>query len=260
MSQIDVLIVDDEVSSIEALEKNIDWSCFQIHQFFHAYSAEMAREVIKKHPVRLILCDIEMPQESGLELIEWLREERNLEQNEIECIILTCHPEYSFMRKAMQLGCRDYLLKPVDYAELHRVVEKTIMFLQQNIQQQLADEEKKWQEAAEGNLSQEIVIQKMIPYIQEHLTEAFSVKELAEYVALNPNYAMRLFKKTTGKSILEYVTEKRIELAVTLLQQKNYNNEILAEKTGYISSNYFIRQFKKCMGMTPREYKKKMKR
>ena len=42
------------------------------------------------------------------------------------CIMLTCHPEYSFLRKAMQLGCQDYLLKPVDEEDLEASLKKAV--------------------------------------------------------------------------------------------------------------------------------------
>lgn len=43
-----------------------------------------------------------------------------------ECIMLTCHPEYEFTRKALQLGCLDYLLKPVDVEDMERCLQKAV--------------------------------------------------------------------------------------------------------------------------------------
>ena len=86
------------------------------------------------------------------------------------------------------------------------------------------------------------------------------MKDIAAYAALNPQYTMRLFKKTTGMSILEYVTKERIEAAKSLLKNTVFNNDMIAEKVGYVSANYFIRQFKRNCGMTPREYRKKIKK
>lgn len=244
------MIVDDEEKSVEVLKKKIERHKSSIKYVYGANSAEQAREIMKKHSIQLLLCDIEMPGESGLEFIEWIRDEKNLSQYNIECIILTCYPEYEFMRKAMQLGCSDYLLKPVDEDELYQVIEKAIGIIREKQNSEI-------EEMENGNHTQDVVYQKMIPFIKKNLNKTFSVTDIASYIALNPQYTMRLFKKTTGLSILEYVTKERIEQAKRLLETTQYNNDIIAEKIGYVSVSYFIRQFKKVCGVTPREYKKK---
>lgn len=255
--EINVLIVDDEENSVETLKKRVQWDRFPIKNVYGANSAEEARGIMQGHPVQLLLCDIEMPEESGLEFIEWIREEKNLAQCNIECIILTCYPEYGFMRKAMQLGCSDYLLKPLDYEELYRVLEKAVKAVAENQEDMKKQELQPEPEA--GNHPQDMVYKKILPYIHDNITKAFSVADIAKYAALNPQYTMRLFKKTTGMSILEYVTKERMEQAKRLLETTKYNNDIVAEKVGYVSANYFIKQFKKAYGMTPREYRKSIK-
>lgn len=253
---IKVLIVDDEENCVKTLQSEIQWSKYDISQVLGANSAIAAKNIFYKEKIDLLLCDIEMPGESGLELIEWVREGTRLEGFFTECIILTCYPDYKYMRKAMQLGCSDYLIKPLDSSELYKVIEKAIGKIEENkseelkldtIPEYLTDFEK-----------QDIIHTKVIPYIQENITNPFTVSELAKYVALNPQYMMRLFKKTTGKSIIEYVTVYKMEMAKNLLKKSQWTNEIIAEKVGYVSSNYFIKLFKKQYGITPREYRKQL--
>ncbi len=251
-----VLIVDDEENSVKTLQTEIDWSKYGIDRVLGAYSAEEARKVLKKESISLLLCDIEMPGESGLEFIEWIREGTRLAGYNMECIILTCYPEYNFMRKAMQLGCSDYLIKPIDYIELYQVIEKAI----HRIEEKQAEEMK--QDFSMDYLSesekQDIIHSKVIPYIKDNITNPFTITDLAKHAALNPQYMMRLFKKTTGKSIVEYVTIYKMERAKELLKKSQWTNEIIAEKVGYVSSNYFIKLFKKQYGITPREYRKQL--
>lgn len=256
--EINVLIVDDEENSVEMLKQQVEWERFSIANVYGANSADEAREVMFRNQVQLLLCDIEMPGESGLEFIEWIREEKNLAQCNMECVILTCYPEYGFMRKAMQLGCSDYLLKPVEYKELYRVIEKAVRVIRDN--QKEVQEQEAYSELDGGKHIGNIVYEKILPYIRENFAKSFSVKDIAAYAALNPQYTMRLFKKTTGMSILEYVTKERIEAAKSLLKNTVFNNDMIAEKVGYVSANYFIRQFKRNCGMTPREYRKKIKK
>ncbi|HHV09172.1 MAG TPA: AraC family transcriptional regulator [Clostridiales bacterium] len=253
---IKVLIVDDEENSVKTLQAEIDWDRYGIDQVFGAYSAEEARNVLKQEAVNLLLCDIEMPGESGLEFIEWIREGTRLAGFNMECIILTCYPEYNFMRKAMQLGCSDYLIKPIDYQELYQVIEKAVRRIEENREEEMKQD--MVQELLSDSEKQDIIHTKVIPYIRENITNPFTITDIAKYAALNPQYMMRLFKKTTGKSIVEYVTAYKMEMAKELLKKSQWTNEIIAEKVGYVSSNYFIKLFKKQYGITPREYRKQL--
>ena len=82
-----LLIVDDEVVTTEVLKEQIDRKKIPIRQIFVAYNAAMARECLEHQKIDIVLCDIEMPKESGLELLEWIRK-RN---KEIEFLFLTSH-------------------------------------------------------------------------------------------------------------------------------------------------------------------------
>ena len=62
------------------------------------------------------------------------------------------------------------------------------------------------------------------------------------------------FKATTGYAMLEYRNKKKMEYAAHLLQKDNYSVSIVADKLKISCQSYFIRQFKKQFGMTPKQY------
>lgn len=249
--KIRALIIDDEKQSVQLIKERTEWKKLKIDEVYEAYSADEARKVMEEHGIQLVLCDIEMPGENGLEFIQWLREESDLNGKNMECIILTCYPEYSYMRKALQLGCSDYLIKPIEKKELEKVVEKAVSAI---MSMSLPENPEFYEENDEN-----IVEMKIIPYIHDHYTEMITVSEIADYAALNPQYMMRLFKKERGESILEYVTSLRLELSKELLRKTDLTNEQIADRVGYATSNYFIKLFKKVYRMTPREYRKQKK-
>ena len=256
--EINALLVDDEEQCVKTLQESIDWKALGIARNFGAYNALQAREIMEKEVISLILCDIEMPGESGLEFISSVREKADLDDENIECIILTCYPDYKFMRKAMQIRCSDYLIKPLDTEEMTEVLKKAIEKIKKKFQK---DEKERafFQDETKATLSdgqQNIIEQKVIPYIREHFSESLTVTEIAADAALNPQYMMRLFKKKTGISVLEFVTNCRMKMAKELLKNTDWNNEIVSDKLGYASSGYFIKLFKKTFGMTPREFRK----
>lgn len=84
-----------------------------------------------------------------------------------------------------------------------------------------------------------------------------SVKSLADSVYLTPTYLSGLFKKHTGKTIGQYLTELRIEYSMKLLDDKQLHLYHIAEKVGYDDPNYFAKIFKRHVGITPSEYRKK---
>ena len=115
-----LLIVDDEIRAVQALVKRVNWQEYGFELPLAAYSKAQAQGVFQQQEIHLMLCDIEMPQGSGLELFEWVKTYYPL----TECIFVTCHDEYSYLRSAMQLGSCDYLLKPINRAELTETLEK----------------------------------------------------------------------------------------------------------------------------------------
>lgn len=117
-----VLIVDDEISSIRAVSNMLDWSSVGVDQVYTALSAQEARDVIARNHVDVLLCDIEMPQESGLDLLEWI----NQEKLGITCIYMTCYAEFGYAQRAVKLGSSAYLLKPIDPDELEREITAAI--------------------------------------------------------------------------------------------------------------------------------------
>ena len=220
---------------------------------YEALNPYEARKIINENMIQLILCDIEMPGENGLDFIQWIREEADLNGKFMECIILTCYPEYTYMRKAMQLGCSDYLIKPIDIADVERVIQKAVLKLQ-DIEEKQLELDLKEPENAYG-----IIENIVVPYIKEHFAERLTIEDIANVAALNPQYMMRIFKKKMGDSVLEYVTRLRLEMAKEMLAKTQWSNEIISEKIGYASSNYFIKLFKRQYGMTPRGFRKNLK-
>ena len=212
MKPIEVLMLDDEIFSVEVLLEEMPWEKYGITSASCVSSVREAKSYLQKHPVNILLCDIEMPGENGLDMVEWATEYTHFSAEPMVCIMLTCHPKYEYLRKAMQLGCMDYLLKPVDLDDLGRSLEKAVSLIQQH-----RLENKQESSSIEAEKGESLLQDKVFPFIESHLDTQFSISDIADYVALNPQYLMRLFKKETGLSILEYVTQKRIERAKELL-------------------------------------------
>lgn len=95
---------------------------------------------------------------------------------------------------------------------------------------------------------------KIISYIKEHYNEPeLSVTEIAEFFQFNVSYLGSIFKKIEGCSILQYLTNVRLEAASQML--KNGAKIIdAANENGYSDVFYFSKRFKKKYGCSPKEF------
>jgi len=122
-----VLIVDDQKDVVHSIRNSIDWKKFSIKNVHIAFSGEEARRVLKEHVIDIMLCDIEMPRESGLELLGWLRSWNQ----SVECIFLTAHADFGYAKEALQLGSFDYILQPAKPIEIEEAIHKVCLKITQ---------------------------------------------------------------------------------------------------------------------------------
>ncbi|MCU6709697.1 helix-turn-helix domain-containing protein [Paenibacillus sp. J5C_2022] len=117
-----LLIVDDEIYAVNGLKDGLDWSVMGFTAVYEAYDSTMARDRIESTPIDVMICDIEMPGSSGLELLEWV----NDQGYSMETIFLTCHSKFAYAQKALQLGSLNYLVKPVNFIELESIIMRAL--------------------------------------------------------------------------------------------------------------------------------------
>ncbi len=115
-----VLIVDDDDHDIQKVKAGIDPTIITISKIYTANNINQAKEIISGNQVDILLCDIEMPQGTGIELMEWGQEK----MQDTVTVMLTCHADFKYAKQALQLGCLDYLLKPVNLEDLNSVLKK----------------------------------------------------------------------------------------------------------------------------------------
>jgi len=98
------------------------------------------------------------------------------------------------------------------------------------------------------------VVMKAKKYINCHFHKTITLEEVAHIVHLSPCYFSRLFSEVSGYTFQEYLTKVRINAAQKLLLDKNLSLEEVADLLGYKNVSYFIRVFKKEVGLTPRQF------
>ncbi len=99
---------------------------------------------------------------------------------------------------------------------------------------------------------------KIETYIQENFQDPdLNISITSQHFGITPAYLSSIYKKQTGKSLLDYINTLRIDHARELLEQGLSVVEV-APMAGFRDSGSFIRAFKKKTGVTPGQFKKKL--
>ncbi|GMB08048.1 helix-turn-helix domain-containing protein [Thermolongibacillus altinsuensis] len=102
------------------------------------------------------------------------------------------------------------------------------------------------------------IIEQVEAFLQENYHCDLSLEEVAQSVHLTPYYFSKIFKKHTGQTFIDYLTNLRIEKAKQLLRDERLNVKEICYDVGYKDPNYFSRVFKKITNMTPKEYRQQL--
>ena len=99
----------------------------------------------------------------------------------------------------------------------------------------------------------------ILDYIDEHLTEQLTTKEVSEKFGYSKSYFCRLFKLQTGLSFLDYCRTLRLERSKKLLNEKGSTANEVSIRCGFRNYSYFSRIFKKKYSVSPAEYIRRMR-
>lgn len=106
---------------------------------------------------------------------------------------------------------------------------------------------------AGGDLENRIVLA-VKKFISSNYQKRFEISEVASVLSLNPRYVQTVFKKSTGKTIVEYTNKMRVESAKQMLSKASYSVRETARMLGFSDEYYFSRLFKKVEGKPPSSF------
>ena len=121
-----VLLVDDDMTIIDVIRESIHWNKIGVQEVFYAYNVKTAKKIFTENIIDIIISDIEMPQETGLDFLKWIREK----EYDSEFILLTCHEDFSFATNAISYKAAAYLTKPIDFEVLELNIKKVIVTIE----------------------------------------------------------------------------------------------------------------------------------
>ncbi|MGN7359816.1 response regulator [Paenibacillus sp. SAF-054] len=246
-----VLLVEDETFVRESVKEIIRWEEMGFTLAGEASNGMEALPMIKNDPPDLVLCDIVMPQMDGLELLQETRKAGIGSK----FVMLTCIGDFESMRRAMEYGASNYILKlSMSVKDLRETLAKVSAELA--AQRSPAERPARLPAAAREKITHPEV-NKIMDYIQQNYDQDITLKSLARYVMMGENYVSALFKKKTGETLIHYLHRTRVEKAIEYLTTTDLPVNRICQNVGFMNDNYFIKIFKRMTGTTPSQYRMK---
>ena len=239
-----IMIVDDEPKSRRGMKTLLEeQDGFEVIGIYDNAMSSLS-DLDEKQP-NVLITDIKMPEYSGLDLIEKIREK----DKNLYIIILSGYGSFKYAQRAIRSGVYRYLTKPTNPRELISVLREIELKIE-GINRTVSKSEEN--ESVEvGNL----LIRKALDYIELHYAEKIGLKTLSDALYISPNYFSDLFRRHMKVKFSDFLIEYRLKKACILLKKPEYKVSEIAEMVGFRDSTYFSTVFKKTYNLTPLEYK-----
>lgn len=98
-------------------------------------------------------------------------------------------------------------------------------------------------------------LERLRQFLDQNYKNTFQIEELARMSAFSPNYLCRIFKEYTGKTLTEYINERRIQAAMLLLKTTSKQVIEVANLAGFNDLSHFNHLFKRIAGKSPRAFR-----
>lgn len=174
-SLLKALLVDDEPFITKGLSVLVDWNALGFAIAGTASNGRQALAFLKKHPVDLIIADIQMPAMGGFELLEAIRRDH---VSDAHFVILSGYSDFEYARQALRFDCMDYLLKPVMTDQLTELLRKVRASCRENSEGKKRDEAYSKAYLAQNLLAllRDQYDEKTVAYVKSQLRSADGVR------------------------------------------------------------------------------------
>lgn len=246
-----VLVVDDEDYVRKGVVAKTDWTALDCVVVSEAEDGVAGVRAAQQYEPDLIISGICMPRMNGIEMLRSLREDGC----RAAVIFLTACREFSYVQSAVRLRASDYLLKPVEDAELESAVKRIKAGLEREQEEREPEQAKEISLTASQDGGASRYVAEAVAYITRHYGDAdIRVGAIAESLGISEGHLSHVFKKETQSTVAAYITRCRMNAAARLLSNCRYKVYEVAEMVGYHDIAYFSSSFKRIIGASPSEY------
>ena len=119
-----ILFVDDQSSVLDGIATQVHFQELGVSNVRYATGAERAMDIMNAVHIDILLCDIEMPGENGLQLIQ----RAHKQFPDMLTILLTSHADFEYAQESIRLGCFDYIVQPAPYEVIESTLRRALQF------------------------------------------------------------------------------------------------------------------------------------
>jgi signal transduction histidine kinase/DNA-binding response OmpR family regulator len=200
----------------------------------------------------IIICDLNLPEMSGLQICEILK--KDLRTSHIPIIILTASDDQNSYLKALESGADIFLTKPFNLKVLAQSI-KGLLFNREKLRYYYSNNIVNIEEGSFG-ISEQDFLKKLNDLIGKNIeNSSYTVEELASDLAISRVQLYRKVKAIMGISISDHINNLRLHESKELLKKSNLSISEIAYAVGFTTPNYFSSSFKNKFGMSPKEFK-----
>ncbi|NHN32880.1 response regulator transcription factor [Paenibacillus agricola] len=249
-----VLIVDDEPWVLKGILNTFKWDDFGFQVIADTTDPVLAYEMILKQQPEVVMTDIRMPELTGIDLMKLSREQGV----KAEFVIISGAADFHYAQESIRLGCFDYMLKPLQFAEADALLERLSLHLDATVLSINETAEESELQAGSSILSPSINenFKELLDYVNQHYEDELYLRELSNKFFINYTYCCDLFQKVTKSTFTDYVTRLRMNKAEQMLKESQLSIDEVSRIVGYKDCNYFNKVFKKWFGLTSTSYRK----
>lgn len=246
-----ILIADDETIEHKVLTKIVNHSDLPAIIVDTAKTGKETLERYEQHLPDLIFMDIRMPGLSGLDVATVIKNN----QPKTVIAIVTAYDEFQYAKRAIDLHIDYFLLKPVEPQEVVRIIRNTLQDKESldpltggSYQLNTSN-----MSPNRAQLAEDIVL-----LLHRNYAKPVTLSYIEAKLNFSPQYLSRTFKEAYHTSIMNYLTQLRMKLALKLLADPNLSIAMVAEKVGIPDISYFGQTFKNMQGVTPTQYRNEL--
>lgn len=258
-----LVIAEDEELFRRELAAATPWEESGFVLVGEAADGEEAWDLIEARRPDALIADIRMPGLDGLGLLERITSRMDASTAPM-AVLLTGHSEFDYARRALRLGAFDYLLKPLDDAELSSVLARLGAALDERDRRLVLDKAV-GTDPALAFFSEYVhsgprdasgaYVERAVAEIGDLYMTGLGVEEVAARLGISGGHLARLFKARTGLTFAEYLTSYRMKRAVDLLRDPAVRIGEVADLVGYRDQRHFSVLFRKLVGLTPTQFR-----
>lgn len=244
-----VLIIDDEPMLCMGIKEMVDWKSYGFSKIDMRFNYQEGLKAAITGHYNLLLCDIRLQEQSGLNIIRQMRELGI----HTSVVIISAYAEFSYAQTALELGVFQYLLKPFPKEALDACLCRVTTKFPKDTQTEEIFDYSDRHDRRRGNR-----IDRILEYIQDNASDStLSLSRVASAFYMNASYLGQRFHQQIGVKFTDYLNLYRIVKACDLLLNSQYLTYEISEMVGFGNINYFHRVFKKVTGVGTEEFRKK---